>query len=568
MDIPSGSRGDRHQVLKRNEPALQSRTMKSLFLALLLALLPAFTARGQSSEPPEVAREFRAIWVATVANIDWPSKPGLSTWQQQSELIAILDRAVALNMNAIILQVRPAADALYASKLEPWSEYLTGQMGRAPEPYYDPLEFAVQEAHKRGLELHAWFNPYRAHHPSARSESAVTHVSNSRPDLVRPYAEYLWLDPGDSAVRRLSTDVIMDVVKRYDVDGIHLDDYFYPYKEKDSKGNVIDFPDNTTWSRYAASGGQMTRDDWRRNNVDTFIRDLYASIKATKPYVKFGVSPFGIWRPGFPSQIKGFDSYAELYADSRKWLNEGWVDYFTPQLYWAVSRQDQSYPVLLRWWVSQNTRGRNIWPGNFTAKVGESGSSSWKAQEILDQISATRMEEGATGNVHFSAKVLMLDRDSIDEKLVGGPYAGPALVPASPWLDSIAPRPPHAVMRQDSATGAMAVDLTPQGEKKVWRWVLRYRTGPEWTTLLLPGSQLTHMFAGGRNSRAPDDVAVSAVDRVGNESAVVLAGLGPPTILPAPAKKALRPARVTPPKKRSAAKTTRPPKKHGRRKKG
>ncbi len=544
--------------------------MKSRNFLSALCLLSSLALGAQTPEPPQVAREFRAIWVATVANIDWPSKPGLSTWQQQAELIAILDKAAALNMNAVVLQVRPAADAFYASKLEPWSEYLTGTMGRPPEPYYDPLEFAVTEAHKRGLELHAWFNPYRAHAPSGKSEIAATHVSNTRPDIVHPYGEYLWLDPGDTAVRRISTQVIMDVVKRYDIDGVHIDDYFYPYKEKDSNGNVIGFPDDATWKRYVASGGSMSRDDWRRHNVDIFIRDLYASIKAAKPYVKFGVSPFGIWRPGFPDQIKGFDAYAELYADSRKWLNEGWVDYFTPQLYWPMQRPDLSYPVLLRWWISQNLKGRNIWPGNYTGRVGATGASGWKAQEILDQISATRMEEGASGNVHFSAKVFMLDRDSIDEKLVGGPYAGPALVPASPWLDSIPPAPPLALLHRDSATGSMVVDFTPQGTEKVWRWVVRYRTGTEWTMLLLPGSQLTHMFAGGRNSAPPDDVAVSAVDRTGNESAVVSAQLGKSTILPPLARKA-RPRRPTEsrvePRSKARPKAKRPAKKTGRKKK-
>jgi hypothetical protein len=357
----------------------------------------------------------------------------------------------------------------------------------------------------------------------------------------------------------------MDVVKRYDVDGIHIDDYFYPYKEKDSAGNVIDFPDEKTWKEYVACGGRLSRDDWRRHNVDVFIRDLYASIKATKPYVKFGVSPFGIWRPGFPEQIKGFDAYAELYADSRKWLNEGWLDYFTPQLYWPVLRPDLSYPVLLRWWISQNTKGRNIWPGNYTGRVGASGSSAWKSQEILDQISATRMEEGASGNVHFSAKVLMLDRDSIDERLVGGPYAGPALVPPSPWLDSIPPAPPRVLLRRDSATGVMAVDLTPRGMEKVWSWVIRFRTGTEWTTLLLPGSQLTHMFAGGNNSPGPDEVAVSAVDRTGNESAVVMAELGKSTLLPTLPKKVKPKSKVEPTTK---PKPRRPARKTGRKKRG
>lgn len=505
-------------------------------LSAVALILFSSSAISQESEPPPVVREFRAVWVATVSNIDWPSKEGLNTWEQQAELIAILNKAVALNMNAVVLQVRPATDALYESKLEPWSEYLTAQQGRPPEPYYDPLAFAVEEAHKRGLELHAWFNPYRSRHPSAKSETAASHLSNTRPSMVRTYGKHLWLDPGDVAVRKHSIRVLLDVVKRYDVDGIHLDDYFYPYKEKDSLSAVIGFPDSVTWARYLASGGKLSRDDWRRSNVNAFVRDLYRGIKAAKPRVKLGISPFGVWRPGYPAQIKGLDAYTELYADSKRWLNEGWLDYFTPQLYWPIARDDLSYPVLLRWWISENTKGRNIWPGNYTSRVGQTGPNGWKSQEILDQITATRLESGASGNVHFSAKVLMQDRDSIVERLLAGPYAGPALVPPSPWLDRIAPRAPVATLRRDATTRAVAVDFTPRGQEKIWLWVVRYRTGPEWTTLTIPGWQRTHMFAGGTGSPLPDEVAVSAVDRTGNESVTTIAKF----VVPAPAKRARR----------------------------
>jgi uncharacterized lipoprotein YddW (UPF0748 family) len=500
-----------------------------------LALAPQL-AQAQE-EPPPVSREFRAVWVATVANIDWPSKPGLNVWEQQGELIAILNKAVELNLNAVILQVRPATDALYSSKLEPWSEFLTAQMGRPPEPMYDPLAFAVEEAHKRGLELHAWFNPYRAHHPAGKSEISTNHVSVARPDLVRTYGNYLWLDPGDSAVRRHSLQVLLDVVKRYDIDGVHIDDYFYPYKERDSAGAVIDFPDSVTWHRYVDAGGKLSRDDWRRSNVDTFIRDVYKGVKATKRWVKFGISPFGMWRPGFPPQIKGFDAYSELYADSKKWLNEGWLDYFTPQLYWPIARQETSYPVLLSWWISENTKGRNIWPGNYTSRVGSRGDNNWKTQEILDQISTTRLTEGAGGNVHFSAKVFMQDRDSIVEKLLAGPYSGPALVPASPWLDSIPPREPSAYLMKDSITRATMVTLVPRGTEKPWLWVVRYRYGPDWSTLILPGAQTVHMFDAGSQATAPDAVFVSAVDRTGNESDAAKARVGRPPARSAPAKR-------------------------------
>jgi len=517
--------------------------MKSTPRCALIALaLIVRNASGQE-EPPPVSREFRGVWVATVANIDWPSKPGLNTWQQQAELIEILNKAVELHLNAVILQVRPATDALYASPLEPWSEFLTAQMGRPPEPAYDPLAFAVDEAHKRGLELHAWFNPYRAHHPAAKSELSTNHVSVARPEMVRSYGRYLWLDPGDSAVRRHSVKVITDVVKRYDVDGIHIDDYFYPYKERDSAGTLIDFPDSTTWARYQQSGGILSRDDWRRSNVDKLVRELYSQIKSTKRWVKFGVSPFGIWRPGFPSQIKGFDAYTELYADSKKWLNEGWLDYFTPQLYWPIAKEEQSYPVLLTWWISENTKGRNIWPGNFTSRVGATGETSWKTQEILDQISSTRLTEGAGGNVHFSAKVFMQNRDSLVDKLLAGPYAGPALVPASPWLDSVAPRAPIAYLARDTITRAIRLELKSAATEKAWLWVVRYRYGPDWSTLILPGIQSTHMFDGGSASGAPDQVVVSQVDRTGNESEFTTATFERPKPRVTPKPKAPPPKR-------------------------
>ena len=276
---------------------------------MLAVLASAFAAQAASYEPsrvipPEPTREFRAAWVATVGNIDWPSQKTLSSQDQKAELLAILNRAAELKLNAIIFQVRPACDALYASRIEPWSEYLTGTMGKAPEPFYDPLTFAIEEAHKRGLELHAWFNPYRARLLAAKSPAASSHISKTKPQLVRHYGEYLWLDPGEKDVQDYSHSVVMDVVKRYDVDGIHFDDYFYPYKVRSSSGGDLDFPDDASWQRYGARG-KLSRDDWRRQNVNVFIERVYKSIKSAKPWVKFGVSPFGIWRPKYPPQIQG-----------------------------------------------------------------------------------------------------------------------------------------------------------------------------------------------------------------------------------------------------------------------
>ena len=392
----------------------------------------AVTPMRQEAESvvPELSREFRAAWVATVANIDWPSKPGLSTKEQKDELVDIMDEAVDLNLNAIVLQVRPQCDALYESKLEPWSYYLTGEMGKAPDPYWDPLEFAVKEAHKRCLELHAWFNPYRANHPSNKSGIPDNHISKTKPSIVKEYGPYLWMDPGEKATQDHSLSVILDVVKRYDIDGVHLDDYFYPYKVKDKDGKIVDFPDEPSWRDYKEAGGKLNRSDWRRQSVNQFINRMYRSVKMEKPWVKVGISPFGIWKPGHPKGVVGFNQYEGLYADAKLWLEKGWVDYFTPQLYWAIDSKGQPYEPLLKWWVEQNPMGRHIWPGNFTSRVPK----TWKAEEILNQIKVTREVEGATGNVHFSMICLMNNRDQIADKLKSTVYKKRALIPSSPWL--------------------------------------------------------------------------------------------------------------------------------------
>jgi uncharacterized lipoprotein YddW (UPF0748 family) len=510
---------------------LRTRLLVSVLSLFVLAGFDCACGQSQVSSaqnltsPPPIRREFRGVWVASVGNIDWPSQPGLSTQEQKDELLGILDRAVALRLNAVILQVRPAADALYPSPYEPWSEYLTGRMGRAPDPYYDPLEFAVAEAHKRGLELHAWFNPYRARHPSGKSPMSANHISRTHPELVKKYGSMLWMDPGESAVRQRTIDVVLDVVRRYDIDGVHIDDYFYPYKEKDRRGRVIDFPDATSWRKYVRSGGHLSRDDWRRANVDSLIHEVYVRIKEAKPWVKFGISPFGVWRPGYPPETSSnaFDSYAELYGDSRKWVLNGWGDYFTPQLYWPIDRPELSFPVLLKWWVSQNAKGRHIWPGNYLDKVTGT-PTGWPAQELLDQIAATRAQPGATGNVYFSVRSFMFGRDNLPEKLVAGPYGEKALVPASTWLDSTPPLAPIVRVGRDASSNNYTVSLQPQGAEPVWLWVVQTRTGTDWTTDVISGLQRFLMIQRPVIGAA-DEVAVSAVDRNGNESTPVLASL-------------------------------------------
>ncbi|MBI5774585.1 MAG: family 10 glycosylhydrolase [Verrucomicrobia bacterium] len=466
--------------------------------------------------PPAPAREFRGVWVASVSNIDWPSKPGLSTDGQKRELRALLDRAAQLKLNAVILQIRPAGDALYASPFEPWSEFLTGQMGRAPSPFYDPLTFAVAEAHARGLELHAWLNPYRARTAGARSPAAASHISKTQPSLVRKYGRHLWLDPGDQRVEDYCVKVFLDVARRYDIDGLHMDDHFYPYREKDTDGKFLEFPDDTTFRFYQRAGGKLNRDDWRRENVNRLVKRLYTALKAEKPWVKFGVSPFGIWRPGFPKDIKGMDTFAETYSDSRLWLAKGWLDYFAPQLYWSIDAKAQSFTTLLNWWAAQNTTGRHLWPGCNTIESG----GKWEAKEILNQISVTRQPRGAGGVIHYSAKALMQNRGGIADALAKGPYAPPALIPASPWLDAKPPAKP--ALQAEGKGGDVKLAWRAGGAEKVSWWVVQTRFNGRWTTDIFPGAQTSGALNQKFSAAPPEVIAVTAVDRCGNASAPVV----------------------------------------------
>jgi len=483
--------------------------------ALFSTLVAADTLRV-----PAVEREFRGVWVASVANIDWPSKPGLPVETQQAELLAILDRAQGLRLNAVLLQIRPAGDALYASSLEPWSEYLTGTQGRAPSPAWDPLAYAVTESHARGLELHAWFNPYRAKDPSSKSAYAPSHIAVRRPSLVKRYGRYSWMDPGSDEVRQHTMRVVLDVVQRYDIDGVHIDDYFYPYPERDPKGKLIPFPDDDSYNRYRMGGGTLTRDSWRRRNVDLLVEELHKEIRVAKPWVKFGVSPFGIWRPGVPAGIQGFDAYEGIYADARRWMHEGWVDYMAPQLYWPIGARAQSYPVLLKWWGEQNHHGRHLWPGNFTSRVAT--RPDWPTTELLAQVSATRADRTATGNIHFSMAALMKNQGGVADAMTGQLYAANALIPESPWLAGRAPSAPTVVLASDAIQRnvicmAPAIADTAAGAPR-W-WIMQVKRDNVWTAEVLPAG--VRRWSLGATARA-DSIVVSGVDRTGRQGPPVL----------------------------------------------
>jgi uncharacterized lipoprotein YddW (UPF0748 family) len=362
--------------------------------------------------------EFRGAWVASVHNLDWPSQPGLPAATQKAQLRTLLDRAAELKLNAILLQVRPASDALYSSEKEPWSQFLTGRQGNSPG--YDPLQFAIEEAHARGIELHAWINPFRAA-TNVKTVLAANHIAKRHPEWICRVGTQLWLDPGEPAAREYILTVIRDIVRRYDIDGVHIDDYFYPYPRT---SGVVSFPDDATWQRHGTKSG-LTRADWRRENINDFVRSMYRTVKSSKPSVLVGISPFGIWRPGVPPTIEAqVDAYGELFADSRKWLAEGWCDYLAPQLYWSIQPAKQSFPVLLEWWRAQS-RGKAVWPGIATERIG----AKRPAREIVEQIALTRRGTNAPGHIHWSMKALMQNRGGVAELLRAGPYAEKANAP-------------------------------------------------------------------------------------------------------------------------------------------
>jgi len=418
------------------------------------------------------------------------------------------------------LQVRPAADALYPSALEPWSEYLTGRQGKAPEPFYDPLKMWIEEAHARGIELHAWLNPYRARHPSARSALAGNHIASTHPWAVKQYGDMLWMDPAEPAAVKRTLDVVTDLVRRYDVDGIHIDDYFYPYPVPAGNGTELEFPDQPAWQRHLSANGHSARADWRREQVNKLIEQLYSVIHQEKAWVRFGISPFGLGRPERrPAGITGFSQYDKIYADAELWLSKGWLDYLAPQLYWPIDQTPQAFPVLLETWARENTQSRHLWPGLFTSRIDNS-SKSWQPEEIARQIALTRGHAGAGGHIHFSMIALLQDRRGIATLLKAGPYANAALVPASPWLGSQIPDAPRLSLQHSEDPKAADrvlienVEITSVNRFSIWKWY-----GSKWVFSVQAASQTEFTLDTDPTLGKPDAIVVSSVSRLGIESA-------------------------------------------------
>jgi len=440
----------------------------SLFKKIIFLLLVGHSLFAQPK------REFRGVWIANVGNVDWPSTKGLSAEKQQEELVDMLDMIQKQGLNAVFFQIRNACDAVYESQLEPWSEWLTGQQGQSPG--YDPLAFMIQECRKRNLEIHAWMNPYRAVTDTRTASIAPNHVLRVRPDVLLSYGPLRILDPGKPEVRSFVSHVVMDVVRRYDIDGIHFDDYFYPYPQAG-----ITLNDNNTFKSH--SRGFTNRADWRRDNVNLLIEAISDSIHRVKPWVKFGVSPFGIWQnqssSSEGSNSRGFEAYSGNYADSRKWVQEGWVDYIAPQVYWSMGNNGSaSYTNLVPWW-SKNVSEQHLYIGQGIYKINS--DAYWrKPLETSNQIKFNRTFSNVNGSILFSAKTLRNNPNGVSNTLSENVYQTKALIPIMPWKSTSSPIVPsrlNAKINTDNTvtlTWAYPFPLTSEREKA--RYFVLYRS--------------------------------------------------------------------------------------------
>jgi uncharacterized lipoprotein YddW (UPF0748 family) len=406
-----------------------------------LSMLLLLAINSNAAKYPK--REMRAVWIATVANIDWPSAPGLSTTLQQKEFIELLDLCREYNMNTVVFQIRPSADAFYRSDYEPWSQWLTGVQGKNPDPYYDPLEFASAECRKRGLELHVWINPYRAVPDVNNNQTAPDHLTNTYPEWFITYGKTKYFDPSIPQTRDFVAKVVSDIVRRYDIDAIHMDDYFYPYRI-----SGVEFPDDQSFKSFSRGFADNQRDDWRRDNVDLIIKQLHDSIKSVKPWVEFGISPFGVWRnsskdPAGSNTKAGQTNYDDLFADVLKWQREGWIDYVTPQVYWEIGKEVADYKIIADWW-SRNNFGTQLFVGQAPYRIDQQSKvKSWQsADEILRQIKLNRKYPEISGSMFFSAKFMRKNPLGLREKLLKRYYRFPALVPSNKRIGPVVPAEP------------------------------------------------------------------------------------------------------------------------------
>jgi len=489
------------------------------------ALVPAAGNPGRcGAVPVSATRELRGMWLTTVMNIDWPSRPGLSQQQVQAEYLRWLDLAVSMRHNAIFVHVRPSGDAFWPSQYAPWSEWLTGKRD-GKSPGWDPMEFMVAEAHARNLEFHAWFNPYRGTQPGPSgpgadfAKLAPNHPLLKHRDWAIAYPEgktaRLYFDPGNPDARRFVEDAMLEAVRKYDVDGVHFDDFFYPYPE----GGGHDFKDDASFAKRADRA--QSRDDWRRENVNTLVREMNERIKQLKPWVKFGISPFGIWRnqdtDRAGSDTHGLQSYDAIYADTRKWVREGWLDYIVPQLYWAIGFAKADYTKALPWWA-ELVKGTTVqlYIGQGDYRVGEKGP--WKQPDQLDRQLSLNDKYGVLGSVHFSAKQIRADRLGAVSRYRDHHYATPALLPTMRQLPAQPPAAPRLVATRRADGGKVELEWQAGAGAEPASWAL-YRVDGAAANLIATGRRGAKVVDPAPPA-APATYCLSGLDRSGNESAL------------------------------------------------
>lgn len=405
--------------------------VKSLLCVFFLLLMAGGVFAQVQTGSAYPKREFRAAWIQSVNG----QFRGMPTEKLKQNLIGQLNSLQKAGINAIIFQVRPEADALYASRLEPWSRFLTGVQGKAPEPYWDPMQFMIDECHKRGMEFHAWINPYRTK-TTLKSELAPNHVYNIHPEWFVTYGDQLYFDPALPESRRHICMVVSDIVSRYDVDAIHMDDYFYPYPIKGK-----DFPDDASFARFG--GGFSNKGDWRRSNVNVLIKKLHETIREIKPWVKFGVSPFGIYRnessDPLGSKTKGLQNYDDLYADVLLWAREGWIDYNIPQIYWHIGHPVADYETLVKWWA-RNTENRPLFIGQSVMNTVQNADlKNPSINQLPRKMALQRAYQTIGGSCQWPASAVIENAGKYRDALIAEYHKYPALPPVFDFMDNEAP---------------------------------------------------------------------------------------------------------------------------------
>ncbi len=493
-----------------------------LFVFLKIGAQPFNLTVPEKQDPK---REFRGVWIATVENIDWPSSFKATSDQQKKELIDQLTAHQQTGINAVMFQVRPAADAFYAKSREPWSKWLTGKQGKAPNPLFDPLEFAINEAHKRGMELHAWFNPYRATNDGKFAALSPEHITRLKPEWFFIYGGVKLFNPGIPEVRDYIVRVILDVVDNYDIDGVHMDDYFYPYK---IDGQHIN--DAQTFKQYGEDFEDIN--DWRRHNVDTLIQMLNDSVHKHKPHIKFGISPFGVWANKFQlsegSDTHGLPSYYELFADSRKWIKEGWVDYINPQIYFPIGGRTVAFDKLLDWW-SDNTYNRHLYIGMAAYRINEHKEIKFRnPAQMPNEIRYLRNNSRVQGSVFFSSKSLLNNPLGFTDSLKETYYRHPALPPVMLWLDSIAPNAPRSFSHRiinGNVELKWEIPLLAKDKEPIYGYIIYRFDGDEKVDLTDPKyilhiqyNDLTTYIDKTINKGKTYLYVITAIDRLKNES--------------------------------------------------